>query len=109
MDNMRAVELEKSKVSSSATSTSAAPASAPKKSNLSYEEKRRLEKDIGNAERKIERLEKDIEKIHLKMSDPNFYNDAAQVDKTTAELKAKESALETVMEDWEAATEALEG
>ncbi|MEM6770474.1 MAG: ATP-binding cassette domain-containing protein [Bacteroidota bacterium] len=118
MDNMRAVELEKSKVATStASATSTAPASAaplspsnvPKKSNLSYEEKRRLEKDVGNAERKIERLEKEIEKIHLKMSDPDFYNDAKQVDKTTTELKAKEAELEAVMEKWEAATEALEG
>lgn len=113
LDNMRAVELEKSKVSSLASTTSSAPAptgiGAARKSNLSYDEKRRLEKDVGNAERKIERLEKEIEKIHLKMSDPNFYNDAGQVDKTTAELKAKEEELETVMEKWEAATEALEG
>ena len=111
IDNMRAVELEKSKADqpSSAAKTSSAPASAPQKSNLSHEEKRRLEKDIGNAERKIERLEEDIEKIHLAMSDPDFYNDQAKVDKTTAKLKAKQDELEGVMEKWEAASEALEG
>ncbi|MFK8162990.1 MAG: ABC-F family ATP-binding cassette domain-containing protein [Lewinella sp.] len=111
IDNMRAVELEKSKaddVPAAKLNGKAQP--APKKvSNLSHEEKRRLEKDIGNAERKIERLEKDIEKIHLTMSDPNFYNDTAKVDKTTAELKAKQAELEVVMEKWEAASEALEG
>lgn len=109
IDNMRAVELEKSKADDPKPSTSSAPASAPKKSMLSHEEKRRLEKDVGNAERKIERLEKDIAKIHLQMSVPDFYNDSARVDKTTAELKAKQGELEGVMEKWEEATEALEG
>lgn len=110
IDSMRAVELEKSKADDPSPSTSSAPAAAPKKkSNLSHEEKRRLEKDVGNAERKIERLEKDIAKIHLQMSVPDFYNDSARVDKTTAELKAKQGELEKIMETWEEATMALEG
>jgi len=111
IDNMRAVELEKSRADDKPKqngSAAAAPAKN-KPSTLSHEDKRRLEKDAGNAERKIERLEKDIEKIHLKMSDPDFYNDTKKVDKTTAELKAKQDELETVMEKWEEATEALEG
>ena len=109
IDNMRAVELEKSKADTPASSTAKAPASAPKKSNLSHEEKRRLEKDVGNAERKIERLEKEIEKIHLQMSVPDFYDDAKRVEKTTAELKTKQDQLDGVMEKWEEATMALEG
>ncbi|TXF87041.1 ABC-F family ATP-binding cassette domain-containing protein [Neolewinella aurantiaca] len=109
IDNMRAVELEKSKADTPAASTSAAPAAARKKPTLSHEEKRRLEKDVGNAERKIERLEKEIAKIHLQMSVPDFYDDSARVDKTTAELKAKQAELEQVMEKWEEATLALEG
>lgn len=110
LDNMRSVELEKSvdtqapKVNGAAT-----PAPAPKVSNLSHEEKRRLEKDIGNAERKIERLEGEIEKIHLIMSNPDFYNDTTKVEKTTAELQAKQAELAAVMEQWEEASEALEG
>ena len=112
IDNMRAVELEKSKsaangAASPAAPTSTAPAAAAKK-ELSYEERRRHEKDVANAERKIERLEADIEKIHLAMADPTFYDDPARVDKTTAELKAKQTELEEVMEKWEAASEALE-
>lgn len=110
MDNMRAVELEKSKADyPGAKNATTRTAAAPPPSTLSREEKRRLEKDIGNAERKIARLEKDIEKIHLTMADPEFYNDEARVNKTTADLKEKEAALEGVMEQWEAATEALEG
>ncbi len=64
---------------------------------------------MGNAERKIERLEKDIAKIHLQMSVPDFYNDAKRVDKTTAELKTKQGELAEIMEKWEEATMALEG
>ena len=112
IDNMRAVELEKAKsapAASPANGTTPAPASAPRKSTLSRDEKRRYEKDVANAERKIERLEKDIERIHLTMSDPEFYNDQARVDKTTAQLQAKQAELETVMEKWEEATLALEG
>ncbi len=111
LDNMRAVELEKSKADTEqqVATTDRANGSAPKASTLTHEEKRRLEKDIGNAERKIERLEQDIEKIHLKMSNPDFYNDPALVDKTTAALKAKQEELESVMASWEAASEALEG
>lgn len=108
IDNMRTVELEKSKADTPPMNGSAKPV-AKKESNLSHEEKRRLEKDVGNTERKIERLEKEIEKIHLVMSNPDFYNDAAKVDKTTDQLKAKQQELEEVMEQWEAATEALEG
>ncbi|MFT5998533.1 MAG: ATP-binding cassette subfamily F protein 3 [Neolewinella sp.] len=111
IDNMRAVELEKSKADDVPVAKSNdSPQPVPKKiSNLSHEEKRRLEKDVGNSERKIERLEKDIEKIHLQMSVPDFYNDSTRVDKTTAELKAKQAELEGIMEKWEEATEALEG
>ncbi|MEO0735015.1 MAG: ATP-binding cassette domain-containing protein, partial [Bacteroidota bacterium] len=105
LDNMRSVELEKAKGAAAGAVSVNAPAES--RSSLSREEKRRLEKDVANAERKIERLEKDIEKIHLVMSDPDFYNDAAKVDKTTAELKAKQEELDTVMEKWEVASEAL--
>lgn len=109
IDSMRAVELEKSKadVGFTASPTSTAPAPPPRKT-LSHAEQRRLEKDVKNAERKIERLEKDIEKIHLEMADPNFYNDPTRVATTTAQLQAKNAELDGVMEGWEAASEALD-
>ncbi|MEL7161456.1 MAG: ABC-F family ATP-binding cassette domain-containing protein, partial [Bacteroidota bacterium] len=107
LDNMRSVELEKAKSNGAAAGAQSVSTPTPAPANLSREEKRRLEKDVANAERKIERLEKEIEKIHLVMSDPSFYNDAAKVDKTTAELKAKQGELDVVMEKWEAASEAL--
>lgn len=112
IENMRAVELEKSKAAhttdAAPQSTSSAPAAPPKK-ELPYEERRRLEKDIANAERKIEKLETAIEKIHLDMADPAFYDDDTRVATTTDRLKAKQAELEATMEHWEAASTALEG
>ena len=106
IESMRAVELEKSKADEP-VATAARPAAA--KPALSHEEKRRAEKDLANAERKIEKLEAAIAKIHLKMSDPTFYDDAGAVDKTTTELKTKQGELETVMTAWETAAARLEG
>ena len=108
LDNMRAVELEKAKSNGSTNSAPSRPITAPASApELSYEDRRRYEKDVANAERKIERLEKDIEKLHLKMSDPDFYNDQARIDKTTAQLQKKQQDLDKAMETWEVASEAL--
>ncbi|MBB4078650.1 ATP-binding cassette subfamily F protein 3 [Lewinella aquimaris] len=102
LNDMRSVELEKPK-----NGEVNAPTAVPPKIQLSSEESRRLQKEVMSAERKIERLEKEIEQLHLKMSDPTFYNDQARVDRTTGELKKKQDALTAVMESWEAASEAL--
>ncbi|CAH0999589.1 putative ABC transporter ATP-binding protein YheS [Neolewinella maritima] len=102
LDDMRSVELQKP-----VDSQSAAPASKPKNSP-SQDEQRRLQKDVANAERKIERLEGEIEQIHLKMSDPSFYDDEARVASVTAKLKDKQDKLASVMKTWEAASLALE-
>ncbi len=115
LNDMRSVELEKPKISVSnndgarqnGNGSASTVANAPARPALSQEEQRRLQKDIGNAERKIERLEQDIEKIHLTMSDPTFYDDTKRVAQTTAILKEKQEALVAVMETWEAASEAL--
>ena len=105
--DMRSVELEKPKLNGSSAS-SFAPA-APPRVVLSQDEQRRLQKDVANAERKIERLEGEIEKIHLKMSDPSFYEDTDRVSAVTDKLRAKQDELAGVMEAWEEASMALEG
>ena len=104
LDDMRSVELEKPKQNGQASSSARPVRKVPA---LSAEEQRRLQKEVAKAERKIERLEEEIEKIHLLMSDPTFYNNADRVAKTTGELKAKQEKLEAVLEGWEAASEAL--
>ncbi|MCP9235871.1 ABC-F family ATP-binding cassette domain-containing protein [Lewinella sp. JB7] len=102
LDDMRSVELEKPKNGTTSPDTVSKPAL-----QLSNEEVRKLQKEVATAERKIERLEQDIEKLHLRMSDPDFYNDQARVDRTTEELKRKQADLAEVMESWETASEAL--
>ncbi|WP_420461108.1 ABC-F family ATP-binding cassette domain-containing protein [Neolewinella sp.] len=103
LEDMRSVELEKPKLNGHA------PAAPPPRVMLDADTQRRLEKDIARAERKIERLEAEIETIHLAMSDPSFYDDAARVTSVTDKLKGKQEELARVMEDWEAASMALEG
>ncbi|PPK85672.1 ATP-binding cassette subfamily F protein 3 [Neolewinella xylanilytica] len=106
LQDMRSVELEKPKqngASPNGTSAPVNPAPAPRR-NLSNEERRALQKEVSTAERRIERLEKEIEKIHLEMSDPDFYDDSDRVEKTATRLKEKQTELETVMEEWEAAS-----
>ncbi len=103
LDDMRSVELEKPKLNGHA------PAAPPPRVTLDPDTQRRLEKDIANAERKIERLESEIKAIHLAMSDPSFYDDAAQVTSVTDKLKGKQEELARVMESWEEASMVLEG
>ena len=103
LDDMRSVELEKPKLNGHA------PAAPPPRVALDPDTQRRLEKDIANAERKIERLESEIKAIHLAMSDPSFYDDAAQVTSVTDKLKGKQEELARVMESWEEASMVLEG
>ena len=112
LDNMRQVELEKSKAGGAAAGAGQVERSngggdIPPAKTHTHEEKRRLEKDLGNAERKVERLEKEVKKLHAKMAQPGFYDDAKKAEKTTAELQAKETELETAMERWEALMEEL--
>ncbi|WP_116125873.1 ABC-F family ATP-binding cassette domain-containing protein [Lewinella sp. IMCC34183] len=103
LNDMRSVELEKPK---NGAATAPAATAAPRV-ELSNDERRRLQKDVSNAERRIERLEAEIEKIHLRMADPTFYDDEARVEKTTGELKRKQDDLEAAMESWEAASHQL--
>ena len=100
LDDMRSVELEKPKNSL----RTAAP--APRR-QLSNDERRQLQKEVSGAERRIERLEQDIEAIHLKMADPAFYDDARRVEETAGRLSAKQSELERAMESWEKASTEL--
>ena len=103
LEDMRSVELQQSATSP----TGPAPAAPPQRPTLSHAETRRLQKDLANAERRIERLERDIEKIHLEMADPAFYADAESVERTTAKLQQKQAELAEVMGRWETAAEAL--
>ena len=94
LDNMREVELS-TKKSNNAT------AEAPKK-ELSYEERKRLLRAISKAEKKVEKLEGEIEAIEKEMADPSFYEreDAVAV---TKKYDSKKNELDEAIEEWEEA------
>ncbi|TXB67238.1 ABC-F family ATP-binding cassette domain-containing protein [Vicingus serpentipes] len=72
-------------------------------SQLTYEEKKQLDKDIrkaqnrtNNLEKKIEELEGEIEKLNAKLLDPTLYSDELLV-----EYNEVKSSLDQAMIDWE--------
>jgi len=97
MDNMREVEMR---------SAEAAKAKSAEKPELDYDTRKKLQRAVQNAERKIEKLEKEIEAFELKMADPEFYNqpDSNQQIEKYQQMKKD---LDVAMEQWEEATEAL--
>lgn len=98
LDNMREVELSTKKAAKAAEAAKAPVI------ELSYEEKKRLTRAVQNAERKIERLEKDITKIELEMADASFYQ-SPKAEATMEKYKAKKKDLENAMVEWEQAQE----
>jgi ATP-binding cassette subfamily F protein 3 len=97
LDNMREVELSTPKQTEEA---------APKK-ELSFEERKRLIRAVQNAEKKIEKLEGEIEAFEAKMADPSFYENPDS-QKQMEQYGQKKKDLEQAMEDWEAAQEILD-
>ncbi len=98
LDNMRQVELS-SKIP-------AADALQPKR-EISYEERKRLQRNVSQAEKRIEKLEEELVKLEQVMGDMSFYErpDAHQV---TKDYQQKKAALEEAMSEWEEAQSALD-
>jgi ATP-binding cassette subfamily F protein 3 len=94
LDNMREVELSSKKSDSTS-------AEAPKK-ELSYEERKRLLRAISKAEKKVEKLESEIEAIEKEMADPSFY-EREDVVAVTKRYDSKKEELEEAIEAWEEA------
>ncbi len=84
-------------------------ASAPeqKKPELTYEERKRLQRAVSNAERAIEKLETEIAAMEAKMADPAFY-EQPDATKIMEQHGQKKKALNEAMEAWEAAQLELE-
>ena len=97
MDNMREVEMR---------TAQAAKNKAAEKPTLDFETRKKLQRAVQNAERKIEKLEKDIETFELKMANPEFYNQPDS-DKEIEKYQQLKKDLDVAMEAWEEATEAL--
>lgn len=77
------------------------------KKELSYDDRKRLQRAVQNAEKKVEKLEEEIAAIEVKMEDPAFFShpDFAKVN---SNYQIKKSQLEQAMEEWEAAQMELE-
>ncbi len=100
MANMREVELSKS--NNTGLAEEAAAKNEQPKVELSYEERKKLTRALSNAEKKVERLEEDIEKLETLMSDPNFYSQGDAEKKIALHQKKKEDLI-VAMEEWEEA------
>ncbi|MCB9080404.1 MAG: ABC-F family ATP-binding cassette domain-containing protein [Lewinellaceae bacterium] len=105
LDNMRQVELS-TPVINNGNSAAVVKEAAPVK-ELNYEERKRLQRAVQNAERKIERLEEELGVMEKQMAIADFYErpDSA---KFLQAYQDKKKTLESVMEEWEAAQLELE-
>jgi ATP-binding cassette subfamily F protein 3 len=74
---------------------------------LSYEERKRLLRDVSNAEKKIAKIEEKITKIEAKMADPAFY-ETGNAEATAIEHAQLQTQLEEAMTVWEEAQIHLE-
>jgi ATP-binding cassette subfamily F protein 3 len=99
LDNMREVEMS--------SPSAAAARSAAAKPELSYEERKRLLRNLSNAEKRVDRLEGEIAALEEKMQAPTFF-ESPEAAKTTQLYQQKQRELEQAMEEWETAQEAVE-
>ena len=106
IENLKALEIEKKAVTEKATATVS-------QNKLNYEQAKQRERELRKLRGNVEKIEKEIEETEKEIakkdeilsadpqsivSDTNFYSDYES-------LKAK---LDTLIEEWEKATEALE-
>lgn len=98
LDDMRAVEVQ--------SKNGAAHAQNGHKV-LSFEDRKRLNKAVTNAEKQVEKLEAQLEKIGLQMAEANFY-ERSDAEKIMKQHKETQKELEAAMEAWEMAQLELE-
>jgi ATP-binding cassette, subfamily F, member 3 len=100
LDDMRAVEMK--------TVVASSPSSNQAKNPVFNEDKRRYEKVLQNAEKRIADLEMQTAELEKEMAKPDFYN-RADSQKTLDKYNGLKKDLVGEMEKWEEATMALEG
>ncbi len=82
----------------------------PEKKKLSEEDRKRkkkLQNQLGSAERKVEQLEKKIADFEVEMGKTDFY-ESPNSQETLNKYQASKDDLDKAMEDWEKAQEALD-
>jgi len=114
LDNMRQVELSTKNNAAAALANKAAATAAASNVNgssngngnsapkpqLSHEERKRIQRLVSNAEKKVERIEEELAKISTKMGDPNFYG-STDASKVMQQYEQKKKELDIAMEEWE--------
>jgi ATP-binding cassette subfamily F protein 3 len=109
LDNMRQVELSSKNTAPPAAHIPMNMPGIPSPAReLGFEERKRLQRAVSNAEKKVERLEEELAKFQQLMADPEFYK-KAEANKTLQSYEAKKKELAAAMEEWEMATMELEG
>ncbi len=74
---------------------------------LSYEERKKIMRSLSNVEKRIERLESQIETMETSMADPEFYQQP-DADQQTQKYQDTKAELESAMEEWETIQEEVE-
>ncbi len=99
MDSMREVELR--------NSTPAKTSEKSSKKSLSYEERKKLMRQLSNSEKKIEKLEEKIADLESKMAKPEFF-ESPDAEKEMKQYNEFKKELEEEMEIWESTSLELE-
>ncbi len=102
LETMREVEISQSN-----THDQAAKKNNRKLSQQERQEKKRLQRSIQYAERKIEELEEKIATAEKQMAEPGFY-ESANAQEITERYQQQQQELEKQMMEWEVAMKALE-
>lgn len=106
MDDMRAVELQ-SKGNSASAKTEVSSVPVQEKPTVGQEELKKLNRAVQNAERKIDKLEKESKKLETLLADVDYYQKPEA--KKTIELHAQvQKDLAATMEEWEKSQAALD-
>ena len=71
-------------------------------SEVDYKERKQIQKNLKNAEKKIEKLEQDIKTLETLMAEPEFY-ESANSEKKISEYESKKASLAKTLVIWEEA------
>ena len=93
LNNMRDVEMSTKNGNGKAQNA---------KKEINFEERKRLQRNVSNAEKAIERMEEEIAKIEAQMADVDFYN-KPDSKKVMDALDQKKKSLNEAMQIWETA------
>lgn len=95
MEDVRAFSVDNKKASSNSSTKS-----KKTDSTLSYEERKKINRNISRIEKKIDAYEKEKDDIHQKLLDPEFYK-SDEGAKSVKRLSDLDTELEKLSEEWD--------